>query len=179
MSAVDDIKIGGLVTFAVKVNGEVIPDEFNIYSITIEQHVNRIPTARIVIIDGDASTGQFAASSSAEFMPGTEISIEAGYDNANKTVFKGIITQQSIRINDALGAVLEVECRDAAIKMTVGRKSRSFSQKKDSDIISAIIGNYSSLSANITATETAWPQQVQYYSTDWDFILCRAEVCKP
>jgi len=27
----------------------------------------------------------------------------------------------------------------------------------------------------LTATTTVWPEQVQYYATDWDFILARAE----
>ena len=175
MAASNDIKVGGLITFAIRINGEVIPDELNVYSINIEQFVNRIPTARITILDGDASTGKFSASSSPSFVPGAEVTIEAGYDSADQTIFKGIITQQSIRINDGIGAALEVECRDAAIKMTVGRKSLSFSQKKDSDIISSIIGTYSGLSASIKSTETVWHQQVQYYASDWDFILSRSD----
>ncbi|HET6992361.1 MAG TPA: type VI secretion system tip protein VgrG, partial [Bacteroidia bacterium] len=66
-------------------------------------------------------------------------------------------------------------CRDAAVKMIVGRKSLSFSSQTDSAIISSIIGNYSGLTANVTSTSTTWPEQIQYYVTDWDFILARAE----
>jgi Rhs element Vgr protein len=175
MPATDTIKVGDLVTFAIRINGNVVPEELNVYSITIEQFINKIPTARITILDGDPSTGKFTASSSASFAPGNEIAIEAGYDCANRTIFKGIITQQSIRINEAIGAALEVECRDAAIKMTVGRKSLSFTAKKDSELISAIVNSYSDVSVKIKPTETTWPQQVQYYATDWDFILSRAE----
>ena len=169
-------KIGGVVTFAVKVAGTAIPGELSVYSIFIEQRVNRVPVARIVLLDGSASSGTFEASSSSVFAPGAVLTVEAGYDSTNTLLFKGIITQQSIRINEIIGSSLEVECRDAAVKMTVGRKSLSFSQKKDSDIISALIGNYSGLSSSITATATQWPQQVQYYATDWDFMLARAEV---
>ena len=47
--------------------------------------------------------------------------------------------------------------------------------KKDSDIISSIIGNYSGLTSDVSATTTVWPEQVQYYVTDWDYILTLAE----
>ncbi len=166
---------GGLVTFAVKIAGSAIPDAIDIQSIEIEKGVNRIPTAKVVVIDGSAATGKFEASSSSTFVPGNKISIEAGYDSTNEIIFEGIITKQSIRIHGNEGSVLVVECRDEAIKMVVGRKSLTYSKQKDSDIMSTIIGTYSGLSAAITATTTIWPEQVQYYTTDWDFLLARAE----
>lgn len=169
------IPTGDLVTFSIQVNGQAIPDVLSINSILVEKKVNRISTARIVVLDGDPATGTFEASSSATFLPGNTISIEAGYDNTNTVIFKGIITGQSIRISPYKGPSLEVECRDMAIKMTVGRKCLSFSAQKDSDIMSAIIGTYSGLSANVATTASSWPEQVQYYATDWDFILSRAD----
>ncbi|NOQ72956.1 MAG: type VI secretion system tip protein VgrG [Crocinitomix sp.] len=175
MGASTTIKSGGIVTFSVKVNGSVIPDETRVYSIHIEKGINRIPLAKISVLDGDASTGTFAASSSGTFLPGNKVVIEAGYDSSNKTIFAGIITKQTIRIDDTIGSMLIVECRDVAVKMIVGRKNLTFSKKKDSDIISSIIGTYSGLSSDVSATSTAWPEQVQYYATDWDFILARAE----
>ena len=165
---------GGIVTFIIKTNGSVIPDEIAVFSINIEKKVNQVPIAKIVIIDGDPATGKFEASSSHTFLPGAEIVIEAGYDSKNELLFKGVITGQSIRINDSVGATLEIECRDPAVKMTVGRKSRSFSQMRDSDIISSIIGNYG-LSSVVTTTNTVWPEQVQYYVSDWDYVLALAE----
>jgi len=173
--AASSIKSGGNASFTVKVSGNAVPDELSIFSVHIEKKVNSIATARIVILDGEASTGEFKASSSDTFIPGSDLTIEGGYDSKNELLFKGIITGQTIRIDGSLGSALEVECRDAAIKMIVGRKSLTFSKQKDSDIISSIIGTYSGLTTNVTATTTTWPEQVQYYVTDWDFILARAE----
>lgn len=175
MPATTNISGGGLVTFNIQTNGKAIPDTLNVLSVQVEKRVNRISTAKIILLDGQADTGKFEASSSATFVPGNEVTIEAGYDSVNTLIFKGIITSQSIRIDPLNGSVLEVECRDTAVKMTVGRKCLSFSNQKDSDIIAAIIATYSGLIANVTATETTWPEQVQYYATDWDFILSRAE----
>ncbi len=175
MSASTNIQSGGLVTTAIKVAGNAIPDIMEVQSITVNNTINRIPTAKITLIDGNPTTGKFEVSSSKTFVPGNELTIEAGYDSKNKLIFKGIVTKQSIQIHDGVGAILIVECRDKAIDMIVGRKSITYAKKKDSDIISSIIGNYSGLSASISATETQWPEQVQYYATDWDFILTRAE----
>ena len=175
MSTSTEIKSGGIATFSVKVNGTPIADDLSVLSIYIEKKVNRIASAKITMLDGEASTGTFDASSSAVFVPGAAISIEAGYDNNNAVIFSGLIMGQTIRVDNLVGSSLEIECRDNAVRMIVGPKSHTFSKQKDSEIISSIIGNYSELSADVTATSTTWPQQVQYYVTDWDYIMALAE----
>jgi Rhs element Vgr protein len=166
---------GNLITFIVSVGGSPVSGSLSIYSVHIDNKVNRIGRATITILDGDPATQDFAASSSSTFVPGATVTIEAGYNTSTKVIFTGIISGQSIRIDPVIGSALVVECRDEAVKMIVGRKCLTFSQQKDSDIITSIIGTYSGLSSNVTATTTTWPEQVQYYATDWDFVLARAE----
>ncbi|MEP2935618.1 MAG: type VI secretion system tip protein VgrG [Gilvibacter sp.] len=175
MAKSDTINVGGLVTFTVKVDGKVIPDEYLVYSIHVEKMVNRIPLARVSIIDGSAAKEDFTVSSSKTFVPGGELQVEVGYDLKEKQIFKGIITEQNIKINDSESSMLIVEARDKSIALTVDRKCKTFSKKKDSDILSSIIKTYSGLSSSVTATTIEWPEQVQYYTTDWDFVLTRAE----
>ncbi|WP_316821914.1 type VI secretion system tip protein VgrG [Pedobacter gandavensis] len=175
-SSSTNIPNGSLATYSIKVAGSTIPDEVSILSVHIEKSVNRISSAKIVILDGEPNTGTFEASSSDIFVPGNLISIEAGYDSDNVVIFKGIITRQSIHIDNVIGSALEVECRDEAIKMIVGRKSLTFAQKKDSDVITSIINSYNGLSSEVTGTTTVWPEQVQFYVTDWDFILSLSEM---
>lgn len=175
MATQTEIASGNTATFTIKINGTSIPSDLNVLSVHINKAVNRIAIAKITILDGEADTGKFDASSSSTFVPGEKISIECGYDSKNEIVFQGIITSQSIRIDDIVGSALEIECRDEAIRMIVGRKSLTFSKQKDSDIISSIIGTYSGLTAKVTATTTTWPEQVQYYVSDWDYIMARAE----
>ena len=167
--------VGDIATFTVKVNGSAIPDITSVLSIYVEKKINRIAYAKLVILDGDADTETFEASSSSTFVPGAEIVIEAGYDSKNTAIFKGIITGQTIRIDALVGSALEVECRDESIKMIVGRKSLTYSKQKDSDVISTIIGNYSGVSSDVSSTPTTWSEQVQYYATDWDYIMTLAE----
>ncbi|WP_445455543.1 type VI secretion system tip protein VgrG [Flavobacterium sp. HNIBRBA15423] len=175
MATQSEIASGNTATFTIKVDGTAIPSELNVLSVHINKEVNRIAIAKITILDGEANTGKFDASSSSTFVPGAKVIIECGYDSTNQVVFQGIITSQSIRIDEMVGSALEIECRDEAIKMIVGRKSLTFNKKKDSDIITSIIGTYSGLTAKVTATTTTWPEQVQYYVSDWDYIMARAE----
>ncbi|WP_276380282.1 type VI secretion system tip protein VgrG [Flavobacterium sp. H4147] len=175
MSTSNNISSGGIATFTVKVNGATVPDELSVYAIHVEKRVNRISSAKITILDGDPTVQDFTASSSDTFVPGGTISIEAGYDNTNTVIFKGIIMSQTVRVDSLIGSALEVECRDEAVKMIVGRKSLTYSKQKDSDIISSIIGTYSGLTPSVASTSTQWPEQVQYYVTDWDYILSLAE----
>ncbi len=169
------IKSGGLVTFEIKVDGNSIPDIIEVESVVIDKSVNRISKATLVILDGNPSEEGFSVSSSATFVPGNKVSILVGYESVNELVFTGIVTKQSVKVHGTSGPSLEVECRDEAIRMIVGRKSATYAKKKDSDIIQSIISTYKGLSANVTATQTKWPEQVQYYATDWDFIMARAE----
>lgn len=169
------IKSGGLVTFEIKVDGNSIPDIIEVESVVIDKSVNRISKATLVILDGNPSEEGFSVSSSATFVPGNKVSILVGYEAVNELVFTGIVTKQSVKVNGTSGPSLEVVCRDEAIRMIVGRKSATYAKKKDSDIIQSIISKYKGLSANVTATQTKWPEQVQYYATDWDFIMARAE----
>jgi len=165
---------GGLTTFSVKVSGNLIPDTTPVLSIQVDKKVNHVSRAKLTILDGSADQGTFDVSSSATFLPGNPITIEAGYDGANAIIFSGIITGQSIRIDGMVGSALEIECRDEAIKMTVGKKNTTFSQQKDSDIISALIHNYAGLTADVSKSSVVWSSKVQYNVTDWDFMVSLA-----
>lgn len=165
---------GGLTSFSVKVSGNLIPDSLQVLSIQIDKKVNHISRAKLTILDGSADQGTFDVSSSFTFVPGNPITIEAGYDGKNVLIFSGIITGQSIRIDDLVASTLEVECRDEAVKMTIGKKNNTFLQQKDSDIINTLIGNYSALKADVSKTSFVWPSQVQYNLSDWDFMVSLA-----
>ncbi|MCA6362921.1 MAG: type VI secretion system tip protein VgrG [Bacteroidetes bacterium] len=169
------IPTASVAVFNLSVGGSPVPDTVQVLAVDIQKKVNQVPFARIVIRDGEPDQGDFVQSSSSTFVPGATIAIDAGYDSSLSTIFTGIITGQSVELNALGESTLEVLCYDPSIKMTVGRKCLTFSNQKDSDILTSIIGNYSGVTANVTATGTQWPEQVQYFSTDWDFVLARAE----
>ena len=164
-----------LVSFVVKVDGNAIPGSYQVQAITVEQAINRIATAVLTILDGDTAAEDFTVSASETFVPGKAISIELGYDNTNVLVFSGIVTSQALSFEPDTGPRLEVGCHDKAVAMTIGRKSKAWSKAKDSDAITSLIST-AGLSAKVEATKTELPELVQYYTSDWDFMIARAEV---
>ncbi|HEY6871619.1 MAG TPA: type VI secretion system tip protein VgrG [Geobacteraceae bacterium] len=160
-------------TCAVLIDGREISGEFHLLSLAVTNELNRIPAAVIQLQDGEAAKATFPASNSGTFIPGNKIEIQLGYRSRNDSVFKGIIIKQGVKIRKN-GSILQVECRDEAVRMTCGQKSRNFIDKKDSEIIEEIIGGYG-LQKDVKPTSPALKQVTQFNAADWDFILCRAE----
>ena len=165
----------GVLRVSVTSNGDVIADTTHIVSVHIDRAVNTIPSAKIIIADGEVSTQLFPVSDSADFAPGAKIAISAGYGDSEQVIFQGIVIKHAVKITGENYSRLVIECRDAAVKMTIGRKNANYVDKKDSDIITTLIGAHG-LTANAEATTVQYKELVQYYCSDWDFMLSRAEV---
>src|SRR3954468_11855829 len=164
----------GLLTFTITSDGEAISDAFQVVSVEVNHSVNRIPSATITMLDGDMPTGKFPISDTELFKPGALITISAGYESIDKLIFTGVVIKHSIKISGDNYARLVIECRDKALAMTVGRKNANYVEKKDSDIISSLIVK-AGLTADVTATAATYKELVQYYATDWDYMMARAE----
>lgn len=163
-----------LVTFKILIEGTELSAAHQVKNISVEKEINRIPFAQIVFFDGEAASQNFSLSNEDLLVPGKNIEIKAGYHSDEETIFKGIIIKQSIKIRES-NSVLIVECRDEAVKMTIGRKSNFYYESKDSDIIEEIIGKYA-LESDVEATSFTNKEMVQYRASDWDFIMTRAQI---
>lgn len=160
-------------TIAVLIDGQEIPGQFEILTLTVARELNRIPTATLQLKDGEASKATFAVSNTDYFIPGKTIEIQLGYRSQNSTVFKGTIVKQSLKLRKN-ESHLRVDCRHEAVKMTMSIHSRYFTEQKDSDIMETLIGDYS-LQNSVEATGPELKEVVQYEASDWDFLVCRAE----
>ena len=163
-----------LVTFEVTCGSKTLKSEV-VRSIKVKKQVNKISSCELVLLDGQPAERDFPLSESDDFLPGKEVEVKAGYNGKNKTLFKGIITDMGLTVDQELGPSLQLKCKDKAVKMTVGRKNAYFYKKSDKEIISAIINKHSGLSAKVSDTKVKMPQVLQYYATDWDFVLSRAD----
>lgn len=164
-----------LTTFSVKVNGEPLPGTYGIVTLDISRAINRVPTASVVLLDGDASGQDFEISSGGQLVPGNEIEIEGGYSGNVSTLFLGIITKQRIRIKQKGESLLYIEAQDPAFRMALDRKSKYFFEMTDDSLFSEIAGQYSDVRPEIESTSITHPEIVQYQVSDWDFIVARAE----
>ncbi|GAA4272689.1 type VI secretion system tip protein VgrG [Aquimarina gracilis] len=162
-------------TFDILIDGQVVDPGYQILSISISKEINKIPTAKIVIKDGDSATETFKISEEEEFLPGKSIVLKIGRDSENKQLFKGVIVKHAIKILESGETRLTLDCRDEVVKMTLGRHNYYYEERKDSEIMEEVIGRYSGLSKDVEATNIKHLEMVQYHATDWDFLLMRAE----
>jgi len=168
--------VKSLVTFTIKCNGTEIPGSYSIVSASVYKEVNKVATAFIQLLDGGFADGEeYRISDSEDFNPGSEIEIAVGYASDEETIFKGIVIRHGLKMVRG-EFTLEIECKDVAVKATVGRKNKIFEAKPDSDIISEILGEYSDLTTNVESTSFEHPELLQNYIADWDFVIQRAEV---
>lgn len=158
----------------VKVNGSVIPAEYNLVSLVVNNTVNRLALARIIFLDGEPSAGDFPLSNKEDFLPGAEIEIAAGYKGENALIFKGLVIKHAIKLQGSGSTFLTVDCRHNAVRTTKARKNKIFTEQKDSDIFSALLQPYS-IQADVEDTTVEYKEMVQYNCTDWDMIVSRAE----
>jgi len=164
-----------LISFNILSEGKDIPNTYEILDIRIEQYVNKIAEAEITIRDGSAADQTFEITDASIFKPGVNIEIKLGYQNQNESIFKGIVIKQIIKIDDDSGSKLRIICKDNSLKLTINRKNNIYTDISDSDLIDQIAGACG-LSTDIASTSAKHKEIVQYYATDWDFIINRAEI---
>jgi len=156
------------------VNGNRVNNPaYNLRSVSIIKEANQIPYARLQYLDGDVSDEKFAVSDAADFIPGNKIELKVGRDGKQVSVFKGVIVKHGIRASENGNACLHLDCRDEAVSLTLGRKNKYFREITDSDAIQQVLAGKA---GSLESTSITHKELVQYYCTDWDFVLSRAEM---
>ena len=163
----------GVVTFTLSVNGMPLPTTLEVAGITVLKEVNRIPTAHLVILDGNPAKQDFEVSNEDWFVVGSELEVSLGNLNDEQPIFKGRIIKHQIIVRHHT-AFLEIECRDIAYQMTLRRKGRYFENTTDSRLAEDILQEYS-IGASVEMTNYQHPALVQHDVTDWDFLLMRMD----
>ena len=152
-------------------NGNLLSS--NILSIDITNSVNKIPFAQVILREGSKDEKSIAELSvDSSLQPGEEIELSLSKDNSTY-LFKGIVIKQKIkRTSD--GSFLIVDIKDKAVKLTLQRKSALYENKEDKEIITEIANNSQ---VNVECNEPTYKnkQIIQYYCTNWDFIISRIE----
>lgn len=164
----------GPVRVTVMSDGQAIADTIEVIQIQVCHAIGTIPTAQIVLTDGDMASGAWPVADASTFMPGTTISIKAGYGSDEEVIFEGIVVKLGTRIDGNNMSRLNVSCQDRAVKMTLGRNSANHIDKSDADIINSLIDAHG-LVPDVDATTPVFRELVQYYCSDWDFMMSRAE----
>jgi Rhs element Vgr protein len=170
------INAQALVSLSVFSNGQALADTVRIVSVRVTRAVNAIPSARLVMLDGDPATGQWPLADAPTFAPGALILIKAGYAGADtvETLFEGIVVKLGLRVGAEAAGELVIDCQDRAVTMTVGPKSANYIGLTDDAIITKLASAHG-LTVSVDPTTPTSDARVQYYCTDWDFLVSRAE----
>jgi Rhs element Vgr protein len=153
-----------------------ITNAYTVLSLVVNRVVNRVPTAKVILRDGSAADETFSASEGNDLIPGKQLEIAVGFDGKDRSIFKGLIVKQALKVGSDGSSILVLDCKDAVTRMTIGRHSRYFTNSTDSDAIATLFNDYSELSVSVEPTRITHPKIVQYYATDWDFMLSRTEM---
>ncbi|RLA16858.1 MAG: Rhs element Vgr protein [Gammaproteobacteria bacterium] len=163
-----------LPSFKILIGGSQVSAEYQVQALTISRSFNRVAEAQLLILDGDPAAEDFMVSAGDDFIPGNEIQIQVGYHGNEESLFTGLIVRHGIQARSQRPSLLKIECKDAAVKLTVQRNSSYFYDATDGEIIEQIAAA-AGLTADVEATTVTHEGMVQYYASDWDFVLMRAE----
>lgn len=162
-----------ILSYSIYSNENKVNDTYSLTSANIRLGINKIGKATFRFNAGNMEKQTFDETDADTFKPGTFVRFNAGDVKTENTLFEGPVVQIKIEIESGKRPQMVVECRDNAFPATLGRKNTLFEKKKDSEILTEILKPYGKVS--VDETDYQHPVLVQFYSTDWDFALSRAD----
>lgn len=165
-----------IIGYTLRSDGEEFMQAFKVKSIVVLNDANRIPRAQIMLLDGDVSQQDFELSNQDFFKPGKLLEIDIGYEGEEHHIFKGLILKHAIKIRESNASFLEIECKHAAVKLTVNKKNRFFYDVNDKEAVSQMLDEANLNYAIDGMSDFTHRQLVQYESTNWDFMLSRVDI---
>jgi len=171
-------------------NGSPLPDKYQLKYVDVSNEVNKVPICELGLKEGNVAKQTFPLSDEELFAPGSLIVVkllfhgsEDGAFNKSKavTVFKGLVTRHTLSATRE-SVQLVVEARHEVVAMTTNRKNFVWladpgKKQTDKEIITEVFKNAGLAVPKFEGKASFSPQleMVQYYSTDWDFVLSRCE----
>ncbi len=162
---------------SIRCAGQPIDPAIEVLHLSVRRDLNRVPEARLVLLDGEVAQGSFEVSDAPQFKLGAEVSIALRWEGggSDQVVFEGLVVRQTVRAG-ADGSRLQIDLKDRSVVLTRERHSQVFRDMNDADAIAKLLSAAGLKKATIAHTAHKHPALVQYHATDWDFIVSRADV---
>jgi len=164
-----------LVSCTVLVEGNEIDRKYQLASVSIINEINKIPTASLILLDGEPNKEKFEISDTGDFLPGKKIEIQFGYHNEKDIVFKGMIITNTHKVSNNC-AELNLECKDETVKMTINKGNRHFNDITDSDVVGRLLDDHKIDDKDVEDLKSKHEQLLQSNITDWDYMISRLDV---
>ncbi|HEY8209123.1 MAG TPA: contractile injection system protein, VgrG/Pvc8 family, partial [Myxococcaceae bacterium] len=165
----------GALVITISSEGKKLDPTVEILSVEVRREVNRVSEAEITLNDGSVAERKFELSDTPLFVPGKKVSIAAREGDAKDAVlFEGLVVRHAVESRPG-STSLRVELKDAAFKLTRRRRSAVFRSQTDDEAFRKLISDAGLKAGDLKATRPKHAELVQYLSTDWDFIVSRAD----
>ena len=160
----------------IKVNGSELDMATldKLAEIVVEQSLH-LPSMFIVRFHdfGLPDDHSFHLADSDTFKIGAEVEIQMSRGEGVKSVLKGEVTSLEVDVDTEAGPIFTVRGYDRAHRLHRGRKTRSFLNQTDSDIVTRVASE-AGLSARVENTGVLHQFVWQHNQTDWEFVKERA-----
>ena len=169
----------GVPTVTITSEGTALDPTVGILSVEVRRELNRVPEATITVVDGSVAERKFAQSDTGFFEPGKSLAIAVrDGDGEDTTLFEGLVVRHAVESRPGTSS-LRVELKDAAFKLTRQRKTAVFRKQADDEAIQKLIGDAGLQVGELASTQPQHEELIQFYASDWDFIVSRADVQGP
>jgi uncharacterized protein len=157
------------------INGVEIPSDLyvDVLEILVAQYIEGGDRFEILINAMDSANLQLRWIDDQLLDPGNKVEIQVGYAGQLETLIAGEITALESRFADDKAARISVQGFDQLHRLRRGRKTRAFSQIKDSQIAEQIASDMG-LQPDVEDTQVVHAYLLQANLSDIDFLLNRA-----
>lgn len=160
--------------FELVAGGKVL-DAARLLAVALSTRVNRIPTALVHLLDGDAASQTFETSMLPALGLGANLSVWTGYGDERESAFEGQVVAQSIKARGGKASVLVLELQHKAIRMARGRRSQLYLDMTEAQL-AASIGQRHGIDVIWDGPQGEKAEKIaQFNVSDWDFLVSRAE----
>ncbi|MCP4368478.1 MAG: phage late control D family protein [Deltaproteobacteria bacterium] len=161
--------------YKVLINGRVLPVEVeaDIISVTVSKYTEGSDLFSIEMNNSNSDKQEYKWLDNDQFAVGTEVEIKMGYTDNLNSLIKGEITGLEPEFHNERASILKVHGYDRLHRFRRGRKTRSFIEKKDSQVVEKVAQDLN-LKSQVVDTQIVHPYLLQNNQTDIDFLLERA-----
>ena len=163
----------GIASPAIKINGALMADalEANLVRVVVDHDVRLPAMFALTFRDLDGSDGTRTLDQLGVEL-GHDVIVSVAQSTATTQLIQGEVTSLEIEI-EATGTYVVVRGYDKAHRLHRGRKTRSWTEQKDSDIATEI-AQEAGLKASVDSSDSSHPYMVQPGISNWDFLVARA-----